>query len=439
MSQLLSFLGGVNVPGYKELTSDKAIEVAKLPEKVTIPLQQHIGAPCNPVVEVGDKVKVGQLIGEAGGFVSANIHSSVAGEVVAIEKHDAPGGLGVLSVVIESDGTDEKLLMDTYENLDELTAEQILERIKEAGITGLGGASFPTHVKLSPPEDKPIDHVIINGAECEPYLTADHRLMLEKPKNIIFGLKAIMKVLGLGKGIIAVEDNKMDAVESLRNAIGSDNSVEVKIVKAKYPQGDEKRIISAITGREVPSGGLPMEVGCVVNNIGTTNAIAEALLEGKPIYERVVTITGNSINEPKNLLSRIGTPFEELIEQAGGFKEQPGKVVMGGPMMGIAQFKLDVPSVKGTSGILAFTKEEVAEKEMGPCIRCGRCLEVCPVFLQPLYIANHAMKNNFDGAENYHALDCVECGSCSYICPAKRPLTESIRLAKREILATRNK
>lgn len=434
----LTFKGGVGVPHFKELTEKKALERAKEPTKVYIPLQQHIGAPCEPIVEVGDKVKIGQKIGASEGFVSAFVHSSVAGEVKGFEKRDTPTGLGVNCVVIESDGSNEKDdSMKTHESLDEVTAEEILSIIREAGITGLGGASFPTHVKLSPPEDKKIDTVILNGAECEPYLTADHRLMLEHAEDVVFGLKAIMKSLGVDNGVIGIEDNKMDAVEAIKNVVKPEDNIKVAVLKTKYPQGDEKRIISAVTGRAVPSGALPMDVGCVVNNIGTSKAIADAILRGQPLYERVVTITGNSIKEPKNLIAKIGTPFEELIAQAGGFKSDPGKLIMGGPMMGAAQYSIDVPMIKGTSGILALTKEETEIKPPSQCIKCGRCLTVCPVNLQPIYISAYSLAGLFERCEGYHALDCVECGACSFICPAHRPLTESIRLAKREIQATR--
>lgn len=302
----------------------------------------------------------------------------------------------------------------------------------------MGGASFPTHVKLSPPPDKKIDTVLINGAECEPYLTADHRVMVEEPEKVIIGLKAIMKALGVEKGIIGIEKNKPDAIIALKEASKDEANISIATLKVKYPQGDEKRLINAILGRVVPSGGLPMDVGAVVSNVSTARAIAEVILEGKPLYERVTTVTGNGIRNPKNLLVKIGTPFKDLIEECGGFNENsPGKIISGGPMMGISQFSIDVPIIKGSGGILVLTQREAKPEPVLPCIRCGKCLEVCPVKLQPLYISSYTLKHNFDKAEEYHALDCVECGACSYICPAKRPLVESIRLAKREILAKR--
>lgn len=435
----LTFKGGVNVPHYKELTENLPIEKAKEPAIVKIPLHQHTGAPCEAMVKVGDSVKVGQKIGESEAFVSAPVHSSVSGTVKEIVDMPIPTGLTVKCVVIESDGKNE--LHESVRpkgKLEDLSSEEIIEIIREAGITGMGGASFPTHVKLSPPSDKKIDTVLINGAECEPYLTADHRVMAEEAEKVIFGLKAIMKALGVDRGVIGVEKNKPDAIKALKEASQGEENISIATLKVKYPQGDEKRLINAILGRVVPSGGLPMDVGAVVSNASTTRAIAEAILEGKPLIERVTTVTGNGIKNPKNLLVKIGTPFKDLIEECGGFTEDsPGKIIAGGPMMGISQFSIDVPIIKGSGGILVLSKEEAKPEPIQPCIRCGKCLEVCPVKLQPLYISSYTLKKNFDKAEEYNALDCVECGACSYICPAKRPLVESIRLAKREILAKR--
>ena len=435
----LTFKGGVNVPHYKELTENLPIEKAKEPAIVKIPLHQHTGAPCEAMVKVGDSVKVGQKIGESEAFVSAPVHSSVSGTVKEIVAMPIPTGLTVKCVVIESDGKNE--LHESVRpkgKLEDLSSEEIIEIIREAGITGMGGASFPTHVKLSPPSDKKIDTVLINGAECEPYLTADHRVMAEEAEKVIFGLKAIMKALGVDRGVIGVEKNKPDAIKALKEASQGEENISIATLKVKYPQGDEKRLINAILGRVVPSGGLPMDVGAVVSNASTTRAIAEAILEGKPLIERVTTVTGNGIKNPKNLLVKIGTPFKDLIEECGGFTEDsPGKIIAGGPMMGISQFSIDVPIIKGSGGILVLSKEEAKPEPIQPCIRCGKCLEVCPVKLQPLYISSYTLKKNFDKAEEYNALDCVECGACSYICPAKRPLVESIRLAKREILAKR--
>lgn len=434
-----TFKGGVHPP-HAKLTKDKPIEKARLPEKVIIPLQQHIGAPCEPVVSVGDNIKVGQKIGEPKGFVSVPVHSSVSGKVVAIETHPHPIGNDVLSVVIESDGKDDVFEdVKPYGDLDSLTADDIKNLIRESGIVGMGGATFPTQVKLSPPPDKKIDTVIINGAECEPYLTADHRLMLEKPENIIFGLKAIMKALGVENGYIGIEDNKPDAIEKLSKLTEQENNIKVVVLRTKYPQGGEKQLIYAVTGREVPSGGLPMEVGVVVQNVGTTNAVATAIKTGMPLIERVLTVTGSGVKQPKNMLVRIGTPFREVIEQCGGFNGTPGKVVMGGPMMGLAQSSVEVPVIKGTSGILVLTKQEAQMFEPRPCIKCARCVDACPINLLPTRLAHFSEKGMWDKAEEYNALDCIECGSCSFVCPAKILLVQRIRLAKSQIIAKRKR
>ena len=436
----LTFKGGVHVPHHKELTEKIPLKSAKEPEMAVIPLQQHIGAPCDPLVKVGDRVKVGQKIGQAKAFVSTPVHSSIAGVVKKIAPMISPIGMTVNCIVIESDGTNE--LDESCEakgSLESLSSKEVLDIIKESGITGMGGAGFPTHVKLSPPPEKKIDTIILNGAECEPFLTADHRLMVERPEMVVLGLKAIMKAVEVDRGFIAIENNKPDAIAAIRKACQGESNINVVSLKTKFPQGDEKRIINAVTGREVPSGGLPMDVGVVVDNVGTANAIAEAIKFGKPLYERIVTVTGNGIKEPQNLVVKIGTSFKEVIEQCGGYNGNPGKVIMGGPMMGLSQFTDDIPVIKGTSGILILTEEEARPKPVSPCIRCAKCVEVCPVHLQPLYISKFSLNNRFDKAEEFRALDCIECGSCSFICPAKRPLVESIRVAKREIIAKRKK
>ncbi|WP_026893761.1 electron transport complex subunit RsxC [Clostridiisalibacter paucivorans] len=435
----LTFKGGVHPPHFKKQTENISVEKAKDPAIVKIPMQQHIGAPCQPIVKVGDKVKVGQKIGEAEAFVSAPIHSSVSGTVKKITEIATPTGKA-LSVIIESDGQNEvHESIQPKGDLNSLSKEEILAIIKEAGITGMGGAGFPTHVKLSPPPDKKIDTVVLNGAECEPYLTADHRLMLEKPELVIYGLKAIMKAVGVDKGYIGIENNKPDAIAKMVEASKDDSSVEIVSFKTKYPQGDEKRIINAVTGREVPSGGLPMDVGVVVNNVGTAAAIATAIQTGMPLIERITTITGSAIKEPKNLITKIGTPFREIIEQCGGYSEKPGKLIMGGPMMGLAQSSDEIPCIKGTSGILVLNEKDARLPEPGPCIRCGKCVDICPVHLQPLNISKLSLKKMFEEAEGYRALDCIECGSCSFVCPSKRPLLQSIRVAKKEIIAKRRK
>lgn len=435
-----TFKQGIHPAYNKELTNEKALQKAQEPAQVVIPLRQNIGAPCEPLVQVGDQVKVGQKIGESKSFVSAPIHASVSGVVKGIREVEMGAGGKGLAIIIESDG-----LNTIHEDvkprgdLDSLSGDQLKEIIKEAGIVGMGGAMFPTHVKLSIPAGKTVDTVVLNGAECEPYLTVDHRIMLEQPEEVVYGLKALMKVVGVTKGYIGVEDNKTDAIEALQKAIQGESNIEVVALETKYPQGGEKMLITAITGREVPSGGLPADAGCVVSNVTTAVYISEAIKTGMPLIERPVTITGQGITEPMNLLVKVGTAVSELIEQAGGFKDKPGKVVLGGPMMGPSAHNTDVPVVKGTSGVLVLAPEQVEDFEPSPCIRCARCVDVCPVFLMPITLANLAQHDMFGELEDYNVLDCIECGSCSYICPAKRPLIHNIRLGKAEVLAQRRK
>ena len=440
MSTKFTFKGGIHPPQSKSFTENVPIEEAPAPDIVVIPLSQHIGAPCEPLVKVGDTVKVGQKIGESEAFVSVPVHASVSGTVKKIEQRYVPGGAKVNCVIIESDGK-----LEVHEsvqpkgNLEDLTKEDILSIIKEAGMAGMGGATFPTHVKLSPPKDKPIDILLVNGAECEPYLTADHRIMLEKPDLVVLGTKAVMKALGVNKAYICIEDNKPDAIEVLRKETENEEGIEVVPMVTKYPQGDEKRIIHAVTGRVVPSGGLPMEVGCVVDNVGTIATIGNVIKTGMPCIQRVVTVTGSAVENPKNLYLRIGTLFKDAIEMCGGYKEEPGKIINGGPMMGIAQHTDEVPVIKGTSGILVLNKEEAEVPQESNCILCGRCVEACPVYLMPFKINRFSKLKNIDGADEYHATDCIECGSCSYVCPARIPLKERISVAKKEILTRRKK
>lgn len=435
----LSFKGGIHAPHFKKLTEKKPIEVAKEPQYVVIPMQMHIGAPCEPIVKVNDYVKMGQKIGEAKAFVATPIHSSVSGTVKKIAEVATPLGKS-MAIHIESDGQNElDESIKSRGTVESLTAQELKEIVKDSGITGMGGASFPTHVKLSPPEGKKIDVVILNGAECEPYLTADHRLMLESPEKVVEGLRIIMKILDVNEGHIAIESNKLDAVAKIEEYASKYSNIHIGVLKPKYPQGDEKRIINAVTGRIVPAGGLPMDAGAVVDNVGTAAAIADAVLLGMPLFQRITTVTGNAVKEPKNLLVKIGTPFKDIIEQCGGMTEDIGKLIMGGPMMGLSQYTDDIPVIKGTSGLLLLNKKEAEVPEMEACIRCGKCVDACPVHLQPLFLSQFAMKNLVDMAEEYHAADCIECGSCSYICPAKRPLVESIRLMKREVIAKRRR
>lgn len=436
--EALTFKGGTHPNGFKDLSNGKPWIVAEAPDQITIAMHQHIGAPCEAIVQKGDHVNVGQKIGEAKAFVSAPVHSSVSGTVSKIESVVTPDGRTCQAVTIDND----KEYTLGYEvlnrTLDEVSAEEIRAIVREAGITGQGGASFPTHVKLTVPEDNPIDTVILNGAECEPYLTCDQLVMENEGEKVLFGLKAIMKAVGAETGIVAIESNKPCAIKNLR-ALNKDENIHIASLVPKYPQGDEKRIINACLNREVPSGGLPMHVGVVVDNVGTAKAIAEAVREGKPLYERLVTVTGHAAMDPKNVLVKNGTPLDAIIEAAGGLKEEPGKIIMGGPMMGIAQYSLDHPAVKGLSGLLCMTKKEAEPPVVQKCMKCGKCVEACPVHLLPLYIQQRALRGLVDEAQELHALDCIECGSCSYVCPAKRPLVEAIRLAKRGIRAKEQK
>ena len=435
-----TFKGGIHPSYFKEFTKEKGLKQADPPKKVILPMQQHIGAPCTPLVKKGDLVKLGQKIGEPQGFVSAPIHASVSGKVLAVEPRLHPNGQKVLSVVIESDGMDTKVEdLKSYHSLEEISSDELLNGIREAGIVGLGGATFPTQVKLSPPPEKKIEAVILNGAECEPYLTADHRVMVEMAEDVVFGLRAILKALNVKRGYIGIEDNKPDAIQAIKDAIGSDEHITIYSLHTKYPQGAEKQLIQAITGKEVPSGGLPADVGVVVQNVGTAAAISRFLKTGLPLIERVVTVTGSAVSDPQNLVVRLGVPFTDIVQQCGDYSQTPGKIIMGGPMMGIAQFSTEVPVIKGTSGILILNQEEADIPEPTPCIRCGKCVEVCPVNLLPLYISAYALNESFEKAEAYNALDCIECGSCSFICPSRRPLVPSIRLAKHEIVSKKRK
>lgn len=425
------FRGGAHPPEEKHWTEQSSIQDLPLPEKVIIPLQQHLGAPAQPVVEKGDTVKTGQPVGKTDTFVSVPCHASVSGTVTAIEPYPHPLGMDLLSIVIESDGKD--TWMNTFPadpRYMDLSVEEMKKRIHGAGIAGLGGAAFPTHVKLSPPPEKPIDTVLLNGAECEPYLTADHRLMLEKSREILNGLRIIMKILGVRKAVIGIEKNKPDAIQVMRHYTFSDKNISVLPLKVKYPQGAEKQLIKAATGREVPSQKLPMEVGCLVHNVGTALAIFEAVSSCKPLIERVVTVTGPGIRTPKNIRVRIGTPFRNVIAFCDGYTDTAAKIINGGPMMGIAQYTDEVPVIKGTSGIVVLDKKTATLRNEHPCIACARCVEICPMRLLPNRIANFAEYKHMDEALGLGLLDCIECGTCSYICPAKRNLVHYIKLGK---------
>ncbi len=433
-----TFRGGVHPPESK-LTSDKKIVALKPPQRVIIPLCQHTGAPAKPIVKVGDEVLVGTKIGEAEGFISVPIHSSVSGKVMGIGNYPHPLGRDMEAIEIENDGRDEWIDLSSWTDLTDCSPDQMRKAIKEAGIVGLGGAAFPTHVKLSPPEGKKIDTVIVNGAECEPYLTGDHRLMLERSDEIVVGLKMMMRILGASRGIIAIERNKQDALEKMRQEVRGEGSIEVVDLKVKYPQGAEKQLIHAVTGREVPCGGLPMDVSCLVQNVGTCCAVYQALKFGKPLVERVVTLSGSAAKNPGNFLVRIGSRFCDVINDAGGVIEEPGKVIMGGPMMGIAQHRDDVPVIKGTSGIILLKPKDVRSYEPGPCIRCGRCVSHCPMWLMPNEIARSVEKGMIEKAKAYGLLDCMECGVCAYVCPSKINHVHLVKLGKAEVIAMRKR
>ncbi len=428
----LSFKGGIHPPENKYLSEGKEIVNAGIPEEIIIPLSQHIGAPCDPLVEKGDQVLAGQMIGKSEAFVSAPVHASVSGKVKAIEPRLTFTGNKVNSIVIEPDQEQKSV---EFEGLSELSAENIRQRIRESGLVGMGGAAFPTSIKLTPPKDKKIDSVIINGCECEPYLTCDHRNILEMPEKIIAGLKIIMKTVEAEKGYIGIETNKMDAIEAIKGLIVDEDLIELVILKTKYPQGAEKQLINAILMREVPSGCLPAEVGALVQNVGTTIKIAEAVNDGKPLIERVLTVSGKGVTEPLNLLVKIGTPISHLIEKSGGFTGDVQKVIIGGPMTGFAQFDMGVPIQKGTSGVLALNGSEVKLALDQPCVRCGRCVNHCPMKLTPLYFCFFAEKDMIDESEENNVLDCFECGACAYVCPSSRRIIQSIRYLKGKVLA----
>lgn len=428
-----TFHGGVHPNDMKAPTADKKIvEIDPSPEMV-YPMTQHIGAPAKPIVEVGDYVYAGQKIAEAGGFVSACIHSTVSGTVKKIEKRMHPNGLFVQSIVVEDDGEDKiDPSLKGHGDYRELSRDEILEIIKEAGIVGLGGATFPTHVKLSPPPEANIDYVIVNAAECEPYLTSDYRTMLEVPEQVIGGLKIVMHMFGLEDGYVGIENNKEFAIETM-TAIAAkqkDVSIHIETLKTKYPQGGEKQLINAITGRKVGPGQLPWQVGAIVMNVDTARAVYQAVKRGLPVMTRIVTTGGDCVAAPGNFKVRIGTRLGDIISQTGGFKEDPSKVIMGGPMMGMAVPNLDVPAIKGTSGLLAFGEEAAMGLKETACLKCGKCVFACPMHLLPNRLDAAARKNDYAALEKLNITDCIECGSCAYSCPAKRRQVQQIKVAK---------
>ena len=429
----LSFKGGIHPSkDGKAISSSASIQDAPLLAEYSLIIQQNIGAPPKLLVAKGDEVKKGQLVAEAGGFVSVPLHSPTSGKIKAINNISGPMGVPVQAVIIEADGKDEwgELMPPLdWKNSD---PQALKDRIRDAGIVGMGGAAFPTHVKLSPPPGKKIDCLILNGAECEPYLTADHRLMLESPEKVLEGAAILGRALGVADIYIGVEVNKVDAIDILLSK-SADYGVKIVGLKVKYPQGAEKHLISAITGREVPTGGLPMDVGCVVQNVGSAAAVADAVIEGKPLIERITTVTGEPVKNPSNWRLKLGTPVVEAIKFAGGVVCEPGKVILGGPMMGFAQKSLQVTVMKNTSGILLLKRDDIFQYQSTACIRCGKCLDACPMNLQPGSLSAAIESEKFGVAAKNNVMDCVECGSCAYVCPSYRPLVQHFRRAKAEI------
>lgn len=434
MLKSATFPGGVHPPDSKQATREKQVKPLELPSTVILPLQQHIGAPVECVVAKGDEVKVGDVLARAGGFVSVPLHATVSGKVKDVGSYMHPAGLAMEAVVIESDGEDawaDGVL--TERNWRDLEVDELKKLIQDAGIVGLGGAGFPTHVKLSPPADKKIDTFLINGAECEPFLNADYRQMLERAEDLIEGIKILIKILGCKRTMVAVEDNKPEALEKLDSLLAAEDGIEVAPLKTKYPQGGEKQIVEALTGRHVPSGGLPMDVGCVIQNVSTILSVFDAVTRGRPLIDKVVTIAGAASN-PGNYLVRVGTPVEDVLTQVEGeIPENLGKVIMGGPMMGLSLPSLDVPVLKGTNG-LVLMEHPVPVALHEPCIRCGRCVDACPVRLVPCDLALFAENERYDKCREYSVTDCIECGSCSYTCPAGRNLVQLIRFGKYTVM-----
>ncbi len=435
---LLTFKGGIHPYDGKALSKDKPIR-RLLPKGLLVyPLSQHIGAPAKPVVKKGDHVLAGQVIAEAGGFVSAPVHASVSGTVKGIEDRLTNVGTMASCIIVENDGAYESV---EYHPADpqKLSKEEILARIREGGVVGMGGAGFPTHVKLAPKEPDKIDYVLVNGAECEPYLTSDYRRMLEEPELIVGGLKIMLRLFDNAKGYICVEDNKQDCAEKLRQACQGESRIEVKVMKTKYPQGAERMMIYAATGRKINSSMLPADAGCVVDNVDTVAAIYKAVALGEPLMHRTVTVTGDAIRDPQNFCVCTGTNYAELIDEAGGFYVEPQKVVSGGPMMGFALYDLNIPVTKTSSAVLCMKEDIASQREPSACINCGRCVDVCPGRVLPAKLAVFAEHHDEENFLKYNGLECCECGCCSYICPARRPLTQAIKSMRKIALAHRKK
>ncbi len=435
----LTFIGGIHPYDGKNLSKNKRIRDVLPKGDLVYPLSQHIGAPAVPIVKKGDRVLTGQKIADAAAFVCAPIYATVSGTVKAIEPRRVVTGDNVMSIVVENDGKYEETDPLPVKELSAYTKEEIIERVKEAGVVGMGGAGFPTFIKLSPKNPEKIEYCIVNGAECEPYLTSDYRRMLEEPEKVLDGLRIMLKLFDKAQGIIAIEDNKPECIELFRKLTRNETRISVKALKTKYPQGAERQIIYATTGRAIHSGKLPADAGCIVDNVDTVVAICHAVMEGKPLMERIVTVTGDAIAKPRNFKVRIGTNYHELIEEAGGFKEQPVKVISGGPMMGFGIFDLDVPTTKTASALLCLTKDDVSAMEPTACINCGKCVEVCPGRVVPKLLADYAENYREEEFLKNNGMECCECGCCSYVCPAKRTLTQSIKSMRKMMLAKKKK
>lgn len=435
----LTFLGGVHPYDGKDLSKDKPIKEVLPKGDLVYPLSQHIGAPANPIVKKGDHVLTGQKIAEAVGFVSAPIYATVSGTVKAIEPRRVVTGDNVMSIVIENDGAYEEVEYPPVKPLEEMSREEVVNLIKEAGVVGMGGAGFPTFIKMSPKEPDKIDYIIANCAECEPYLTSDYRRMIETPELLIDGMRIILSIFPKAQGVFAVEDNKPDCVKLLKELTKEEDRMSVKAVKTKYPQGAERMLIYAVTGRAINSDMLPADAGCIVDNVDTIVAIRRAVREGKPLMHRIVTVTGDAIADPRNFTVRIGTNYAELVEEAGGFKQDPVKIISGGPMMGFGIFDLNVPTTKTASALLCLTKDDVSDMEPTACINCGRCSEACPERLLPGRLSTYAVHGDAESFVKENGMECCECGCCSYVCPAKKPLTQTIKSMRKLELANRKK
>lgn len=435
-----TFRGGIHMYDGKDLSKDKPTTVLLPKGELVFPMSQHIGAPAKPIVTVGDRVLAGQRIGEAQGFVSAHVISSVSGTVKAVEPRPTVSGAMCESIVIENDGVYETAEgFGVKRDYTKLSKEEIRQYVKDAGIVGMGGAGFPTHIKLTPKKDDAIDYVIVNGAECEPYLTSDYRMMLEESEKIVGGLKIILRLFEKAQGIILIEDNKPEAIQKLSELVKGEERITVKTARTKYPQGAERQIINVATGRKINSSMLPADAGCVVNNVDTVISVYMAVAESTPLIRRIITVTGDAVADPRNFSVRTGTNYTELVEAAGGFKVPPEKVISGGPMMGLALFRLDLPVTKTSSALLAMAKDEAAALPTSPCIRCGRCVSVCPSRLVPQRMMEYAEHFENTGFLGLDGMECYECGTCTYVCPAGRRLTQAFKQTRRSILDERRK